>query len=444
MALVYFESSAFVKLVTEEAGSAPATHSSFLLPAQISSFLSVAPGLRSLLPSRHRSEKGRAVVGNQRRAVRQGEDRNVSTTGAGKVAAGRAAGGNAVSGPGQLRQLVQLQQSVGNRTVVSALGVSKATPVVQRWPWSKKKPTVSAPKNGRAMTQEEHAGVISNAQLLALPLRDFLAHLLDNSAQSLEPNDLKVACDRASQDQRDAVYADKQLMDQIEKKLTTHQYIAFLSYLRVVEAPTTGALEESSGRQGGHTSAKEADAIIQDKMQKYVAEAVRAGKQVSGQVAIVSDADFRKAYLDEYGPTDTEVDETNAFVRHSDRLIVIHGDRGNAGTTIHEGLHKYSSGTLLSKAGFHVNEGVTEFFTRQICESLPDPIVRGNYEDEFDVIKVLVALVGQETLAQAYFGGSYDKLVAAFAKTGKSKQAWAGFVQAMEDKKFGQALRLLK
>jgi len=388
-------------------------------------------------------------VGNQRRAVRQGEDRKGSTTGAGKVTAGkvtagRVAGGQAMSGPGQLRQLVQLQQSVGNRAVVSALGVSKATPVVQRWPWSKKKPTVSAPKNGRVMTEDEHGGVMSNAQMLALPLRDFIALLLDNTAQSLEPNDLKAACDRASQDQRDAVYADKQLMDQIEKKLTTHQYIAVLSYLRVVEGPTTGALEESEGRQGGHTSAKEADAIIQDKMQQYVAEAVRAGKQVSGQVAIVSDADFRKAYRDYYGPKDTEVDITNAFVRGSDGLIVIHGDRGNAGTTIHEGLHKYSNDALLSKAGFHVNEGVTEFFTRQICESLPDPIVRGNYQNEFDVIKVLVALVGKEKLAEAYFGGKYGNLVEAFAKSGKSKQAWAGFVQAMEGENFGRALRLLK
>lgn len=294
------------------------------------------------------------------------------------------------------------------------------------------------------MTEQEQGGVISNAQLLALPLHGLLTRLVNHSSVPVVLADLRTACERASQDQRDQVYADKALMGKVEQKLSSTQYIAFLGYLRVVEQPSTGVLAEAEGRQGGHTTAKEADAIIQDKMQQYVAEAVKAGKRVSGQVAIVTDADFRKAYLAEFGPSDTDVDRTNAFVRNHDDLIVIHRDRGNAGTTIHEGLHKYSADAVLHRAGFDINEGVTEYFTREICTSLPQPIARGNYQNQFEVITKLAGVVGREVLAQAYFAGKYDGLVQAFVDKGKSEEIWGQFVAAMKAEKFGRALKLLK
>lgn len=361
--------------------------------------------------------------------------------------------GQGVSGSGSSRSLVQLQQAVGNRAVVAALSASRlpgsrlpasgGNVVVQRWPWSKKKSTTSAPKGGPTTTRQDRAEALGNTQPSALPLRDIVTRLLD-APQALVLSDLKAACDGASQGERDEVYADKQLLERIEQKLTSHQYIAVLGYLRVVEPPSTGSLEEANGRKGGHTSAKDADAIIQKKMQKYVAEAVKAGKQVSGQVAVVSDADFRKAYFDETWQDNPRVDSVNAFVRSSDRLIVIHHDRGNAGTTIHEGLHKYSNLELKSKAGFNVNEGVTEFFTRQICNSLPKRIARGNYEDQYEVVAKLKKLVGSDVLAKAYFSGAYDDLVAAFVKAGKTEEIWENFVQAMNNSDYKQAWKLLR
>jgi hypothetical protein len=378
---------------------------------------------------------------------------------------------------------------------------------IQRWPWSKKKDKskdkpleISGPTNARKMTLAEQGGALSAKQILEMyerqkadeqvegvsemfqaaeleaerepkrqmalkggegnlsdesvegvdrlffQLPDVLYQMLDDTSTKLTIALLKDPCEKATSAEREEAYADKTLMARLEKALPVRDYIKLLGYLRVNEAPTTGKLAEGGGAKGGHTKAETADELIQDKMQAYVADAVKAGKKVAGQVAILSDADFRKAYLDEYGPKDTEVDETNAFVRTrgKDGLIVIHQDRGNAGTTIHEGMHKYSDATLQSHVGFDFNEGVTEFFTREITLNLKPPIKRGNYQQQYLFADALAKKVSKDVLAKAYFNGQYDALVAAFAKaTGRKPEEWADVIANMRKKDWRAAYELV-
>lgn len=410
------------------------------------------------------------------------------------------------AGPGQ--GLLGLQRSAGNRAVAGLVAQAQPTVQRWPWSKKKKKVTVSGPTGGHTMTHAESGGVLGNAQLIKqylrtkkrdagpegisddtaegvgrmmneadleasrepkrklalekgtgpgitdeaaegvgrmfLRLEDIVVTLVDDK-KPLTLSALKEPCDAASETERKEVYADKTLMARIEKKLPVRQYISFLGYLRVVEQPKSGTLAEGGGAKGGHTTAKDADAIIQDKMQAYVAEAVRTGKRVSGQVAVVNDADFRKAYLDEYGPTDLDVDGCNAFVRTrgNDGLIVIHAERGNAGTTIHEGMHKYSEPLLQQHVGFDFNEGVTEVLTRQITDNLPTPIARGNYQNQYLIMTKLKNRVSFDTLAKAYFNAKYDELVAAFKKSGKTEQQWADLIGHMKAKRFQDAYNLL-
>lgn len=248
--------------------------------------------------------------------------------------------------------------------------------------------------------------------------------------------------DSAPQDQRDAVYADKAFIGQVETTIGVRDYIKFLGALRVVELPVAGTLSE--GAAARHTSAAEADALIQEKMGLYVAKAVKEGKQVSGQVAVLNEADFVKAYTDENGSPPNGV---NAFVRvkAGDRLIVVNANKGNAGTVIHEGMHKYSDLTVKNRYGQNMNEAFTEYMTRLITDNLPTPIVRGNYASNFAVGKKLAGLVGPHVMKSAYFNGKVDDLIAVYKTKAKRTDAeWADFTTKVGGKDWAGAEALLE
>lgn len=248
--------------------------------------------------------------------------------------------------------------------------------------------------------------------------------------------------DSAPQDQRDAVYADKTFIGQVETTIGVRDYIKFLGALRVVELPVSGTLSEGAAPR--HTSAAEADALIQEKMGLYVAKAVKEGKQVSGQVAVLNQADFVKAYTDENGYPPNGV---NAFVRVNagDRLIVVNANKGNAGTVIHEGMHKYSDLTIKSRYGQNMNEAFTEYMTRLITDNLPTPIVRGNYADNFEVGKKLAALLGPHVMKSAYFNGKVDELIAVYkTKTKRGDSDWNAFTAHVASKEWDEAEDLIE
>jgi len=79
-----------------------------------------------------------------------------------------------------------------------------------------------------------------------------------------------------------------------------------------------------------------------------------------------------------------------------------------AGTLIHEGLHAHSHPSF----GYlhnHVVEGTTEYFSRKLQDEINMPHY-GSYNDEVQSVEKLVALVGEERLAQGYFTGLMPEL----------------------------------
>ena len=85
---------------------------------------------------------------------------------------------------------------------------------------------------------------------------------------------------------------------------------------------------------------------------------------------------------------------------------------GTAGTLIHEALHAYSHPDF----GFlhnHVAEGTTEYFSRRLMADINMPAV-GAYDAEVADIDRLVADVGEDTLARAYFRGDMAHLHSTF------------------------------
>jgi len=175
-----------------------------------------------------------------------------------------------------------------------------------------------------------------------------------------------------------------------------------------------------------HTKAEDADDIIQKKLGALVADAAKKGRKITGKVMVVDDADWHIAGINHYGAdkwlNGGKWDAINGFVDAAGRVI-IHKDRGNAGTTIHEGLHKYSDGAYLSTLGFQLNEGATEYFTRKIADQLDPPIVRGNYQPNWELTVALKDIVGEDKLAPAYFDGAVDALKNAFISA-RSADKW--------------------
>ncbi|MBA4179844.1 MAG: hypothetical protein C0506_04575 [Anaerolinea sp.] len=204
--------------------------------------------------------------------------------------------------------------------------------------------------------------------------------------------------DGASQPDRETISSDATLMAKAKTKLAAPDYLSLLLALRVKK---TGSV--------AHKSAEEADKLIVEKLSAYTAGAVKAGRKVSGQVAVLDGADWTMAYEREFGD-DGEEATTNAFVDNEADRIFIHKDRGNPGTIIHEGMHKYAPNDLINEIGSAFNEGITEYFTRKICDSLDPPVVRSNYASNYAFAKKFVDLMGEATVAAANFDGKVADL----------------------------------
>ena len=100
-----------------------------------------------------------------------------------------------------------------------------------------------------------------------------------------------------------------------------------------------------------------------------------------------------------------------------------------AGTLIHEGLHAHSHPDFAFLHN-HLDEGVTDYFARQLQDEINMPHPSG-YEDEVKSAEKLIKLVGEETVAQAYFNGAIPALHQAVnSKLGPcALAAWAFYLQ---------------
>jgi hypothetical protein len=217
---------------------------------------------------------------------------------------------------------------------------------------------------------------------------------------------------KATRDERQRIWSDDALMAQAKAALSTAEWVLMMAELGVYRPAGTVA----------HTSAPLADVKIREVMGTYVTKAVKAGRQVEGSVMVLTGQDWLDAYYHEFaheaphgGATDEEY-MTNAFTTTGDpkNIIVLNKDKGNPGTTIHEGMHLYQHDVVNSKCGFNFNEGLTELLTRKV--TVPMGVVRDNYDDQHDAMVEVKKAVGEKALAEAYFDGKLSALKAAFVK----------------------------
>jgi len=262
-------------------------------------------------------------------------------------------------------------------------------------------------------------------------LKKALASLLKDS-ETVEFKDLKPLIAQATKSQKDAAWKDDDLLNTAKSKLSEDDYLNLLPALGMFKPGETAEDKKS------HTRADKADKHIRNYLAPYVAEAVKAGRQVEGQVSVVDGDDWLTAYKREFGD-DGEEDITNAFVDHPDGRIWIHKNRGNAGTIIHEGIHKYSTGDFLRAVGFNFNEGITEYFTRVICAELD--YRRGNYESNYKFAKEFVDYLGEDNVAKAYFDGDVQALKTLYEDKGKN---WDELILAVRAKEWADAKDMLK
>ncbi len=261
---------------------------------------------------------------------------------------------------------------------------------------------------------------------------------IDHYASTVTIDLLLPSIEAVPQSARDAVWQNAKLMTKAKRNLDLDTYLALLPALRVFNAPET-TIEEGSGKWTSHMPSMEADQEIKGYLQTIAMEAITRGRRVEGEVSVVGDSDWNLAFERQWKPFGYD-DPTicNAFVdvNQPKRHVWVHKDRGNAGTVIHEGFHKYASPTLRNRLigqydlqGIsNLDEGLTEYFTREITSKLG--IERGNYESDHSVAVKLANVVGRDTLAMAYFGGDYEGLKQAF-ETG-TRWRWIDFTNALE------------
>ncbi len=194
------------------------------------------------------------------------------------------------------------------------------------------------------------------------------------------------------------------------------------------------------GGAAGHTPAIEADAAIADHLGAMVEGARGEGRQIAGSVAVVDDDDWRVAGENHYGAEVWATKSLNGFV-DGDGRVWIHKDNGDVGTMIHEGLHKHSDEAMIGISQ-PLNEGVTEYFTRKVCAALSPPFTgRTSYPGNYLACVQLAALVGETTLAAAYFDGATDEMQESF-ETAKSADDWTSFVSATRGNDWATATTL--
>ncbi|MDQ6784410.1 MAG: hypothetical protein M3063_13415 [Actinomycetota bacterium] len=325
-----------------------------------------------------------------------------------RVAGNRATSGRLAGGP-------TAQRRVGRNTTMPP---STPPPVtVQRGVFDtlfgKKKVTAGATTGGGGTsTVASTPGTTTGTPVTGTPVPATPAVVTDFEkavAKATTVTKLRAVYKKASPQERALIWQDAALMTKAKDALSTADWVQMMADLGVY-------------RQGGtvaHATAKTADDKIRDTFKDYVAKAVKDKRAVQGSVAVLDGQDWFDAYYNEFpdeaprgGPTDDEA-STNAFTttRPPKNVIVLNKDKGNPGTTIHEGMHLYQNDTSL-KLGSAFQEGMTEYLTRQV--TVPMGIARTNYDDEYEAVVKVVAAVGAEAVSKAYFKGSVKELRAAF------------------------------
>lgn len=184
----------------------------------------------------------------------------------------------------------------------------------------------------------------------------------------------------------------------------------------------------------------EADTLIRRQYGGNLVDAIAAGTQAEGRIQVVDDAQYRVAYQNRYGSIDEDYPNVNAFVDRSTTppTVWIHRDRQRPTTVLHEALHLYSNAAVRTTYGNKVNEGITEYFTRQIVREQNLPDRTDLYDDEYAEVNALAEICGEDVLRRAYFEGNIAGLQSAI-DTARSAGTFAAWVAAMQGEDWAAA-----
>lgn len=231
--------------------------------------------------------------------------------------------------------------------------------------------------------------------------------------------EVKQIIELATKADRDLVWNDAAYLASLRTEVGDDYYLWVIIKLRMLFIGSVA-----------HTSAVDADAAIQTHLSSYVSGGVADGRQIEGFVAIVDSLNWNIAGENHYGASVWATKNLSGFV-DSARRVWIEQDSGNAGTMVHEGTHKYSSPGLIDLSQ-PLNEGVTEYFTRIVCNAAGINIAgRTNYQDNWTTATKLVTLVGEAVVASAYFDGDTDTLESTFISAGGGSN-WSAFLSETE------------
>jgi len=243
-------------------------------------------------------------------------------------------------------------------------------------------------------------------------------------------------------------------MAKAKRVLKLDDYLAMLPALRVFTAPTGGTFPGAQPGYAGHTSAAEVDRLIGAHLGHYVADAKVAGRKAEGEISVVGDDDWEEAFERQWPGQNPDMANAFVDVDQPKRHIWLHKDRGDPGTAIHEGMHKYADDTIrnvqrgLYRVGMvqigRLDEGLTEYFCRLVTGRIG--ITRKSYPNEFAIASTLVGYVGEGVAAAAYFDGEFDRFIAAYlAATHRTRAHWDLLSRVFEgDEDYPRAKALLK
>lgn len=188
-------------------------------------------------------------------------------------------------------------------------------------------------------------------------------------------------------------------------------------------------------------------------LSRYIEDKFKRGLKVEGNLHFLSNDEFVEEcieYITQHMNFETGVHysqeeaseialQTNAYL--SIREIYINQDRAHAGTLIHEAVHLFQDRKYGRELGRHINEGTTEYFTRLLCDH--HQLTRHpKYPRQYECIKNVVRVCGQDKLAEAYFLGNISALERALDATKGHRTFWK-WKDLMEKKKFDAANKLL-
>jgi hypothetical protein len=325
-------------------------------------------------------------------------------------------GGVAPAAAGVQRSVLRRDPPTATATATPTATPSTATPTVEA-PTTAPPTTAAATPVAKSDVERFAAAVASGAAPAdAGQAKDRLA-------------ELRAIVTALSEPQRRTLWSDDALMAKARVYLGGVEFMGLVASLGMAHQGSVA-----------HKSGTEVDTVIRTclgtgPLKPFIEAAVGKGRQAEGFVAILDNANWARVYESEFPSEPVGSDEelgTNAFTstEQSDSPIVLNADRGNPGTAIHEGMHRYQDDAVLHSYGSEFNEALTEYFTRKVTEHPDVAIDRDNYEDNLDwLTDAFVPMLGagaELLLAAAYYSGTIAPLKQAFVDFRKSEHGETG------------------